>query len=128
MLVWHLPFSISFRILPQGILRLPIQYAYLETLSVCNPQQVFPSYYLPYFSKLKDYDVTKCRSASEVQNSGSATTGNASQSEPNADDGSISNGTASNISLGKGSSDGSMIIVPEPRRASRMLLCKLPIF
>ena len=42
-------------------------------------------------------------SASEVQNGGSASTGDASQSEPNADNGSSSNGTASNVSVGKDS-------------------------
>ena len=42
-----------------------------------------------------------------VQNGGSATTDNALQSEPNADDGSTSNGTASNVSNGKGKGNSS---------------------
>lgn len=44
-------------------------------------------------------------SASEVQNSDSAITNNALQSEPNADEGSTSNGTASDVSVGKDSAE-----------------------
>ena len=40
-------------------------------------------------------------SASEVQNGGSATDDNVSQSKPNADYGFSSNGTTSNVSCGK---------------------------
>ena len=48
----------------------------------------------------KGYGINKKTlwSASEVQNSGSATTDNALQSEPDAEEGSTSNGTASNVS------------------------------
>ena len=53
------------------------------------------------------YNKEEIWSASEVQNGGSATTNNALQSEPNADDGSTSNGTASNVSNGKGKGNSS---------------------
>ena len=53
------------------------------------------------FSKRYGRDRETIWSASEVQNSGSATTGNALQYEPNADKSSSSNGTASNVSNGK---------------------------
>ena len=53
------------------------------------------------FSKRYGRDRETIWSASEVQNSGSATVDNVLQSKPNADNGFTSNGTTSNVSCGK---------------------------
>ena len=57
------------------------------------------------FSKRYGKNKETVWSASEVQSGGSASTGDASQSEPNAGNGSPSNGTASNVSAGKGTNN-----------------------